>query len=266
MHPGLLIPVRQPALPSGSPRQRFVFPELGAAPLATDPSPIGATVPDMWFGEDDLARAMALAASRAAQAARTAATGSMEASMCLATARLADELAALTAARRAETAAMRDAIRQLFSMFARACLEELGGPALTRLMVQAVERILAELEAGTEVLIEVAPILAQRIEALLVAQAGDDEGLRHTVRGRTDLAPGDVALSWRDGWAEWSFDRLRGLFSDEFRRLHPGQAGPVAGPVTGETAGSPPPAAFSAGAPSAEAISPDACPPNACVE
>jgi hypothetical protein len=196
-------------------RARFVFPELGEAagagqPAPADPPPAAGSPPDgcLVFGEDEIARAMAWSAAEAGAAARDAAADAAEEALRRAAGGLAAEVPALQRARDEAADRVRLEVRRLFGAFAEACLDRIAGTALAEAMNRAVERILAEIAPPTEVVVEVAPALADRVAAALAADGSPGQG-RCIVRGQAALALGDVAVTWRDGWAEWSLDRLR---------------------------------------------------------
>lgn len=196
-------------------RARFVFPELGEAAGASqsapaDPPPAAGPPQsgDLAFSEDEIARAMAWSAAEAGAAARNAAADAAEEALRHAANRLAAEVPALQRARHEAADRVRLEVRRLFGAFAEACLDRITGIALAEAMNRAVERILAEIAPSTEVVVEVAPALADRVAAALAAGGSPGQG-RCIVRGQAALALGDVTVTWRDGWAEWSLDRLR---------------------------------------------------------
>jgi hypothetical protein len=214
---------------------RFVFPDLSWP--ATSPNEAAAPAPahpvavEPSFSEADLARAMGWAAAQADTAARRAMAASGEAALRRTTERLADQLAELQTARHAVAEAAARQATALFATLARTCLDQLCGRATAEAMADAVSRTLAELPAGQDLVVTVAPELAEPMAALL-AESGPGSGSCQ-VRGQAGMVPGDVAMSWPSGWSEWSFERLRQGFLAAFESM-PVPAGDPAMPVPGE--------------------------------
>ncbi|WP_027134282.1 FliH/SctL family protein [Geminicoccus roseus] len=241
-------------------RTRFVFPDLGPAGAAaaqiqaTQIQAPAACPPELSFDEAALARAMAAGAAMARIAAKAEQAAALDEALRRAAARLTEEAEALADARRDAGRAAQALALALVMEFAQACLEQLAGPAAAQAMLRAVQPALAGLDAGTEVTLAVAPDLVEPLARLLAGDAPGSELAatsrlgRIVVQARPDLVPGDICLSWPDGWAEWSLDRLRRALAESLAAHAPdppglpepsGAAAPapepaLAGPVAGE--------------------------------
>jgi hypothetical protein len=211
---------------------KFVFPELNTVVAQAEPArPVtdeNVVIADLFFNEAELARAAAAIHHRATEAARAAERVSLDEAMRAAVAQLADRVAAFEAARRNETAKVKQEAARLFAIFADSCLAEIVATGLYEAMLLATERALADVAPTTRVTIEIETSLADRFRALLAERPGGAD-LLYLVVPRSDLAPGDVLLSWQDGWAEWSLARLRSTFSDQLRRHSSCSINPGAG-------------------------------------
>ena len=198
----------------------FVFPELtDLAPalpevetLAAEPSTDGGIL----FTEAEVTRMAAAIHARATRDAHQAALATLEAALTDSTASFARQVQVLVETRDREGAVLAGSVKRLFALFAETCLGIVADAGLCQAMQRAADHVLADLPARTKVQVEVAPDLVDRMTALLAPHAGAHPTLDLEIRGRRDLPPGEIAMSWQDGWAEWSFDRLR---EDFLRRL-----------------------------------------------
>ena len=196
------------ARPSGLAPARFVFPDLGIEPddpvvVAMPTTPLA----ELRFDERELAAMLAGASALARAAAVDEARLTLDHLVAKALDRLDAALGQLAEARAAERAATHAMALRLARGFLDAVLDRLGEADRFELLAGMLDDALGAGRPKGRVEILVAPAIAPRMQELLAHRFVEQRDHELVVVARADLAPGDLLLSWQDGWAEWSFER-----------------------------------------------------------
>jgi hypothetical protein len=222
MHRNLLNPAAADQFIPALQPVKFVFPELQDRVFGPMPEPPEPAVGEdysartLLFDEAEFARAAAAVHQSATEAAKAAARASLDEAMRAATEGLAERIAAFTAAQAGNAGRTRQEAMRLFAALADSCLARITTGDACEAMRRVAEQALADITPATEVTVEVSALLADRFREM-VAGTPATTALSFVVVPRSDLAPGDLHLSWRDGWAEWSLDRLRRILAEQLR-------------------------------------------------
>ena len=185
---------------------KFVFPDLNQPAAAAPALAPRAARSCLRFDERELAQAMAASAASADQRARAASRQELDHMLHLTCTRIADQLADLEHEQRRREAAKAAELAKLIAIFAEACLTQIAGDAMAQTLCRAAEQVMEQIKPGSQPTIGVAYDMVEPLGRLLQGRPLADVALE----GRRDLQAGEVVVSWEDGWAEWSLDRLRG--------------------------------------------------------
>lgn len=189
---------------------RFVFPDLGIEPgdpvvVAHPPPP--QPMAELRFDETELARMLAGTAALARAGAADEARLTLDHATARALDRLEATLEQLAMAGAAARAASQAMALRLAKGFLHAVLDRLGEHDRFGLLAGMLDEALAAGRPKGRVEILVAPALAPRMQDLLAHRFVEQRDHDLVVVARPELAPGELLLSWQDGWAEWSFER-----------------------------------------------------------